>query len=193
MLVLVAHNFGGRIYVAAAIARFSLEWCLYPIDRDEDIIRYISESCERFWKDHVVLKVPPSQWTAKLETLENVKRIPKKVVLLPAEMVDCWKQTNDIANKLTTGAEGWKAVVLQGMGDAEAAEFGHDEKVITYYEQSRKTVDIEKMKEDGIYKDYVKTSKSRVFRLVKRPKEFPALSQDETETPKQLEVETNGN
>lgn len=106
---------------------------LYSIDRNEEIILAIKDAAIKFW-DNVVRDIPPKETKIRLEMAKALKRIPNKVIELPAddmtvhEYVDACEQYR-IADQRK---KEMYAQVLAKMGDAEVADFG-TEKVLTYF------------------------------------------------------------
>ena len=73
------------VWVGAAIARWQLEFRVYRIARDNEIIEAIRETCYKFWTEHVIPRVPPDDATLPpLEVLRAIKREERAVEVAPA-------------------------------------------------------------------------------------------------------------
>jgi len=126
-----------RVYVAAAIARYSLDWCLYVIERCEPLIDTIVDADVRFWNDYVLPGVCPPDVLPCLDTLKALVRVPDKVVKVPKALVmelDRARAARSFVNKQVEQVE---AAMLKALGDAEAGDYGDKDKWVTCFRQTR--------------------------------------------------------
>lgn len=124
----------------------------------------------KFWYDFVLADVPPKAVAEDNEILSKLYGANKG-----SEVVFTGEQAEHIDNLLAdrSGAiesinhakeelEKIEAEIKQTLGVSEMAET--ERYIITWKEQKRSSVDSSKLKEDGLYEKYAKTSVSRVFR-----------------------------
>lgn len=128
---------------------------MFRINRSEKICSYLKSYLPDWWDRHVVANVAPPMTNTSLEVLKRLKREPNKIVEVPTEIAARLER----ANKEFTASEKEKksaqAAMLIAMGDAEAADFGDPNRLVTFYEQSRKA-------------HFVSDSTFRVLRFSKR-------------------------
>lgn len=131
----------------------SLEFKLYRIRRNNDLVKIIEDRGVDFMEKHVKTDTPPEDAQASMETLERALRTPHKIVDVADELVERWQELNAQRLALEKEEKAAKAAVLQQLGDAEGGNCGLGD--VTYFEQTR-----------AAYQ--VKESKFRVLRLKQR-------------------------
>lgn len=144
------------VHVAALLGGRGFQ--LYHVPRDAEIIGYIVEAGELFWQNHVIPQIPPdARYAPKLATLKKIIRMPNKVAELSPGLVLEWQGAKKKLATAKADAEAAEAAMLAKIGDAEAGDYGDDEKMLTYFEQHRRGYE-------------VKPTTYRVVRLTKRQK-----------------------
>ena len=71
-----------RMWVAAAVAGYSLDWRLYCVRRSKKLIAVIVEREMAFWTDHVLPRVPPTPGPPPLEVMAALRREPGTLIVL---------------------------------------------------------------------------------------------------------------
>ncbi len=127
-----------RVYVAVAMAGYSLSLRLFHVDRDPEIIQMIVDFGSKWWEDHVVAQVPPDEVTP-MYVLNARKRVPLGAVDLEAdliELIDQFEALKAQGKDTESQAEQLKARIIDALGDAE---IGHlpDGRMLTYQQYSR--------------------------------------------------------
>jgi hypothetical protein len=110
---------------------------MYRVERDEEIVAKVVDAAESFWNRYVVRDIRPDDFKPQLETLKRMRRVPGLVRRVPDELADqliVRRAARLQAEK--DEAEAARALLTE-MGDAEAAEWGEDGKLITYMEYKR--------------------------------------------------------
>ncbi len=143
---------------------------MFHIKRDEVIIDVICEKSIEFWDDYVKPRVPPPDVMPSLEVAKRMKREPKKTVEIDPVLVQHWFNAKEMLKGATGVEEAAKAKILAELGDAEAATYG-PEKLLTYFEQTLRTIDSKRLREEKpeIAAKYTNVSTHRVLRD-KKPK-----------------------
>ena len=116
---------------------------LYHIPRNPELCDVIAEKADHFWTKHVIADVPPPDVIPSLEVIKRARRTPGTVANIEESVVSKWQASAGLASQAVKSAKLDQAAVLAAMGDAEGAEYGDPEKMLTYFEQTRKgyTVD----------------------------------------------------
>lgn len=160
-----------RVWVGAALADYGLQRRIYPIDRDQEVIDAVTDYGRQWWARHVAQQDPPSGEAMDHNLLKSLIRTPKKVAQIDPQLVDAMRFARDQLSLATARHEAAKAAILAAMGDAEAADFGDDEKWITYYEQTTAPAYNQlRMKLDGVFDKYARIGKHRILREAKKGK-----------------------
>jgi putative phage-type endonuclease len=128
--------------------------------RNDDYIKYLEEEAEKFWKDNVLKRVPP-----------NPMNLTDLAYLYPSRMkgkslngnLECVKLYDEYLtyNKTKLDAEKMVKELAQQikliMKDAEQLKF-EDKLLFTLKDVNKDIVDNDKLKKDGIYEQYLKTT-----------------------------------
>jgi len=122
---------------------------IYYVERKEDIINFIIERGEQFWRDYVMTETPPPEMSAHsdLGIYKTIIREPNKYATVDPNVIlnyDGLRQNRLDAEKEEKAA---LADVLKLMGDAEAAVVGGG-KEFTYFMQGRADVDRKKLRQE---------------------------------------------
>lgn len=113
----------------------------YIVPRDQDVIDTIAEEGHKFWNNHVLADVPPTNLTPSLAVVKRVRREPNKTVDVDASLVNQWQLFAAAESEAKKGKEKCLAEILATIGDAEAAVC--DLGKFTYLEQSRGSYTVE--------------------------------------------------
>ena len=111
-------------------------FCMFRIERNEDLCTLISEKSVEFWEQHVVPIKPPAG-TPHIEVAKRIIRPQGSIVEIDARLVSEWRDAADArldAEKIEKGA---KENILASLGDAEIGDAGELGSV-TYFESHRK-------------------------------------------------------
>lgn len=114
----------------------NLEYRIYKINRDEELLNTIIEMGDRFWNEHIVPRIPPINFSPALDLLKRVRRVPAKTVELSDVTVRAWQTANAEKLRAEKLAKESLQELLVELGDAEAGTC--EDGVFTYYEQSRR-------------------------------------------------------
>jgi|TARA_Y100000310_G_C20626860_1_gene786414 putative phage-type endonuclease len=108
---------------------------LYQVKRNDDLIKDLEEMEVSFWNDHVLKKVPPEESVPSMDIIKRIRRVPKKTVKLPDELVANWLEAKEVVKLASKTEASAKAEILAALGDAEGGECSSG--LITYYSQHR--------------------------------------------------------
>lgn len=116
--------------------RFAFE--MFTNEFNPTLAQQIREKANQWWSAFVVRDIPPTDSIGTIEVLKRMKRVPSKIVDVPAALVFNWKTARKIRldnEKVEATAE---AALITAIGDAEAGN--SDAGVVTYLEttQNRK-------------------------------------------------------
>lgn len=140
-------------YVAAFLG--GRGFTMFRINRSEKICGFLRSYLPDWWNRHVVADVPPELGTTSLEVLKRLKREPNKVVEIPSAVAMDFSAACIEVKLAEKREKDAKFALLAAMGDAEAADFGDPERMLTFYAQTRRAHE-------------VKESTFRVLRFSKR-------------------------
>lgn len=131
-------------WIPALIGRFGLKLRVYCLQREwldrRGIIDHVATIIENFWKDHVLTRVAPPDSIPDVDVVSRIKREPGKRVQLAPEY---WAALRGFATardrRLAAehDEERCRALLLQGMGDAEAANCPQGDAVVKEVIQNR--------------------------------------------------------
>ena len=164
-----------RVWIAAAIARWTLEWVLYCVERNDDLADRMAAIEVRFWEEHIVPQIPPTDETPPLEILKGLRREPQSVVDLDATVLADWESLEAAKAEVEAVESAKKAAyarVVHALGDAEAGLLP-DRRLITYLSQRgapRFNMDLFRANHPKLYQEYATETSHRVLRI-KTPKE----------------------
>ncbi len=129
------------MWVPVILGRFGLEFRLYRVERNDDLCDLVAERGRAFWRQYVEPKVQPPDDPPSLDVLKRIRRFPRKVVQLPADLVEAFKREKAAMMGQTTRFEQAKKALVAALGDAEAGTSPLGD--YTYYEQSRRGYTVE--------------------------------------------------
>ena len=145
-------------YVCVLIGNEEIK--IYKLDRDQELIDYIMEKEEEFWK-----KYGSEDYSKFLKN--RYKNIDEKPLNLFIESNKLSKldTLNDMLKEIKLEKSKIEQEIQQEMKDHEVAFIG--DRKITWKWQSRTTLDSKRLKKDypDIVKDYMKTTETRVFKV----------------------------
>jgi predicted phage-related endonuclease len=164
------------VWVVAAIARFTLEWQMFKVPRNDPIIAWLVEKDLAFWHNHVLPKIPPIDCAPPpLEILSKIHRQPETVADLcqvenAVALLEDFQEANAARLLLEKEEKTAKERLLALLGDSEGGLLP-DGRMLTYLSQKgQKRVDttalLAAMPEAA---KYVSQSSYRVLRI-KEPK-----------------------
>lgn len=154
-----------RVYVPALIA---MDLRLYVVERDNDAIDAIVERCRAF-KDSLAGDDVPDGGMS-VDVLRCIRRVPGTVARIDAGVVSQWREAKQQVKAATEKEEQLYARVLQDFGDCEGAAAvdaeGREVATLTYFEQSREGVDLDRLRKEfpEAAAACMKTSRFRVLR-----------------------------
>lgn len=168
-----------RMYLAVLV--LNRGFYHFVIERSPEEIAALTDAEETFWRDHVLLRVPPplDGSDSTLDTLsklypdaqpEGVCPLSRSAAADLAAIEELTVQRRDIDNAIRAA----KARVLEELGDFPAGVCKGLQ--VSWKPQARTSVDTARLRQDhpDIYAQYTKTTTSRVFRL-KHSKEDKTL------------------
>lgn len=126
----------------------------FYVPRDDIICNQIREVVEAFWETHVIPRVPPPDVLPSLDSLKVLRREPKKRVQLHPDFHAEWRLAKEALKRAKDEVDEKQKAILTALGDAEEGVFDQmaaelclydPEKMITYYEQSKRGVDDKKL------------------------------------------------
>lgn len=126
-----------RVHVVAAIARYSLDWCLFLVERNEPLIDVIVDADVRFWNEYVLPGVCPPDVLPALDTLKALVRVADKVVKVPKALVKELDRARAARSFVDGQVKQVEAAMLKALGDAEAGDYGDKDKWVTCFRQTR--------------------------------------------------------
>lgn len=163
------------VWVAAAIAGYSsLAWRMYCVRRDEEIIAALIAREIKFWKDHVLRRVPPESFPS-IDILKRLRREPQSTCELPSLAADkvAEYQTAKAAEKAAgEAAEAIKRELIAMLGTCEAGILPDGRQITYLLRKGRRTCDVDRLRVEypAAYETCVTQQESRVF-LIKEPKQ----------------------
>lgn len=163
-----------RVWVAAALAGYRLEWRMYCVLRSDPLIKILVERELAFWWNHVMEGVPPDNEPPPLEVLRALRREPNKTVELSTQAAVSWFSRQEAAQQRKFAEERYErttAEVLEALGDAEAGRLP-DGRLLTYLSQrTAPRCDMKGLQREHpeIWRQYVEEKTCRVLRM-KEPK-----------------------
>lgn len=162
-----------RVWVAVAMAGYSLQWRLYCVQRHEDLIKQIVERELEFWNQHIVPGIPPAGGELpSMDVLRALRREPGRIVTLNEQALKAWESLEEARVKVRLAEQERDArqrEVLTLLGDAEIGQLP-DGRRITYLEQrATPRVDLKRLRADhpDLYEQIVTENTCRVLRCVK--------------------------
>lgn len=161
-----------RVWVAAAIAGYRLEWRLYVVPRSAAIIGALVDREIEFWRRHVTPRCPPESSAPSIEVLKLLRRTPGSCVDLGEEAAALWLQREFAAEQRKNANADYEdatAKLLAMLGESEAGRLP-DGRMLTYLSQrSAPRCDVKRLRAEHpeLYGELVTESTCRVLRLKK--------------------------
>lgn len=163
-----------RVYIACLI--MGIDFVIRTIERDEDVIRYLTAIEQGFWEKYVVAdKMPPADGS-EAAGAEILRAYPESDPDQSIELydfdddLDRLDQIDRLQAELKAEAESIKQSIQQKMKDAETAWIG-DRKITWKSTKPRETIDTKRLKAEHpeIWEEYKKPGKpSRRFTVSKK-------------------------
>lgn len=113
---------------------------MYVVERHDSLQSMILEESERFWRDHVLKRCPPSD-IPHLDTVKRMARTEGKIVPVPEELAMEYLAAADMASKASKLKETAQAALLASLGDADGASWQGG--TFSYRQQTRKSYTVE--------------------------------------------------
>lgn len=113
----------GFEYVMVAVLIGRRGFKMYRVVRDDEIIEMIEEEGTKFYKDHLIKKIPPEGRPSEF-VLKRLRRVPDKVVPWGEDLamkVAKYKQIGTLINRAKWVQSELKNELVHALGDAEAA------------------------------------------------------------------------
>lgn len=159
-----------RVWVAAVVAAYRLEWRLYLVPRSPAIIAAMVDQELAFWREHVSPRIPPDEQPPPLELIKALRREPGSCVDLGDEALQAWLR-REVAAEQVKAAEAAKdaatAELLALLGTAEAGWLP-DGRMLTYLSQrSAPRCDLKRLRAEApnLYSLIVTEGSHRVLRI----------------------------
>lgn len=164
-----------RVWVPVALAGFSLQFKLFSVPRDDELIDQIVTQGMEWWNRHIIAKVPPDGEEAPpMDLLKRIRREPKSVVDLPSDaeqLIFEYQQLGYQTKENDDARDELKAKIVNLLGEAEAGRLA-DGRMVTFLEQScppRTDTKLLRAEHPDLYEKYVTQGTTRVLRI-KEPK-----------------------
>lgn len=137
---------------------------MYKVVWDDDIADLIRDKSIEFWDNYVQTNSAPPNIIPSLIMVQRMRREPKKIVTIPDEMVVHWLNAKASLKHAEEIEEAAKTQLLAALGDAEGGAYTGG--MITYFSQSRRGIDIKRLREEkpDIAKEYQVPTVYRVLR-----------------------------
>lgn len=135
------------VWVAAAIADYSIRWQLYWIPRHERLIKAIVDRDVGFWQQHVLPQRPPNDEPPPMEILEAMDRTHEVVYLgdNALSLVEAYREAQKAKQLADDRLNEAKADLIRAIGDAEVGRMP-DGSEIRYLQRTRRSVDTTRLK-----------------------------------------------
>ena len=141
----------------------------YMVRRSDKLVLLIIEKCKSFWECCVEADVAPANEIPCLDVVRRARRLPNSVISIPASLRLEAEAAAALRKMAEQRDEQAKAAILAAMGDAEAANYDDGEGAVTFYEQSRRSIDTKRLQaeEPELAAKYGKETRYRVLRTKK--------------------------
>lgn len=111
---------------------------MFRVERNDDLISAIVTRNHSFWNDHVLPSVPPPLGGEPcLDVVKRIRRAAGRIAAIDPELVYLWEAAKLSAKEAAKAEELAKSALLVAVGDAEAADYGDEQRWLTYFEQKR--------------------------------------------------------
>jgi len=165
-----------RVWVPVALAGFALQYKLFCVGRDEELIGMIVDQGIGWWRQHVEKHLPPDGNDVPPETvLKAIYREPLSVVQLDDEalkLVGRFEQAKADAKAADEVKKNLYREVIHLLGDAEGGRLP-DGGLITFKEQnSAPSTDTTRLKAEhpDLAAQYIRQGRHRTLRILKARK-----------------------
>jgi len=158
-----------RVWVAAALAGYSLTLRLYQVQRDEELIAMIAEKGRQWWIEHVVAQRPPEgAETPPIEVLKVIRREPDSMIDLVQDAQELAEEMTRIkaeGKDLDERWEGYYARMVELLGEAEAGRLPNGE-VVSFKASTSRRLDgkLLRLEHPELAQRYTKVSTSHTLR-----------------------------
>ncbi len=141
---------------------------LYHYKRNIELEKIIAVKTKEFWQDHMIDKIPPNP--TESDDLARIYKIAKRESVLTAtndvlEKIENIKELKTKIKQLAKEEELLENAVKLIMKDNEILIDISGQKLASWKNSERKSLDINKLKKANLYDDYLKTSSIRTFKL----------------------------
>jgi putative phage-type endonuclease len=103
----------------------------YVVERNEEMIRDLTDLEVGFWKTYVEAHIPPPDVLPSMETLKRIRREPTKKIPVAEAVVQDWLSAKEALKAAEETKQTKERLLLQTLGDAEAGECALG--VVTYF------------------------------------------------------------
>lgn len=155
-----------QAYLGCLLAGSELR--IYPIKRNRDIGRLLRDTCNKFWREHVLTKTPPPP-SSYAECSRIWKRSNESYTFADSQTLDLLaqiKQGQAQIKELEKLVDGQKKQLCSFIAEAEGVQ--DDRRTLaTWKPQTTKRLDVEALKSQmpQIYEQFLKITESRVLRI----------------------------
>lgn len=164
-----------EVWVPVAMAGFSLNFKLFHVPRDNELIDQIVSRGMDWWTKHIVNRIPPDgEDTPPMEILKRIRREPDSWVDLPADaekLIFEYQQAGYQNKENDDLREELKGKIIAMLGEAEAGRLP-DGRMVTFLEQNcppRTDTKLLRAEHPELFERYVTCGTTRVLRI-KEPK-----------------------
>jgi putative phage-type endonuclease len=129
-------------YVPVLLPGFrSFDFRMYRVAYNPSLGDAVVAAGERFWREHVEVRVRPDDYRPSMEVLKRVRREPSKTVAVNPGLVDFWERAKELKRTADKREEEAKRELLAALDDAEAGDCG-DGRTVTYMETTRRGYEV---------------------------------------------------
>lgn len=138
---------------------------LFVVQKDPTIAEVVTETAVQFWENHVLADIPPNDTLPQATSIKRIRREPETTVLLADALVNDWLAAKENLKAAETVKSEAERAMLTALGTAEGGVTSNG--LLTYFSQSRTTIDGKTLKADhpAIHEQYAKISEFRVARF----------------------------
>jgi len=105
-------------------------------ERDEGLVKLITEEALRFWNENVLADVAPDA-VPSLDMIKKIRRVEGEPVTLADELIEAWLEAKEAAKECEQEKQACQARILAALDGHQEGLYG-DGMMITNYVQSRK-------------------------------------------------------
>jgi len=109
---------------------------MYVVERDEEIISQIVDTCTTFWEENVIKGVCPPNSLPAQRTLKRMRRVPTKVVDIDSELVVIYEAARKSALAARAVEKEARVCLIQALGDGEVGTY--DGGRVEYYAHTKR-------------------------------------------------------